>query len=97
MIIKYYSYVDQSIYIIDGVQDVAVPSNPAFGDYALHPWKVFNFDTSLPTDYVAKAITFSKDGPCMLRVYGTAYICNDAGKTIEKVVNYASPEGQVSL
>jgi len=89
MIIKYYS-TDGSLYIIEGVEDVAVPNNPVFGDYALDPRKVFDFEHGNDENDRAplnpqRIITYVKDGPCMLKVWGVAYICNDDGKTIEKV------------
>lgn len=88
MIIKYYS-TDSTLTIIEDVTDIRVPANPAFGDYANDPWLVFDFDhdndTPVMPPHPQKVISYAKDGPCMLKVYGVAYICNDEGKTIEKV------------
>jgi len=87
MIIKYYTS-DLRTVIIDGVSDVHINSNPAFGDFALKPWQVFKFDepeNCAPTPRPSKVITYAKDGPCVLYVYNIAYVCNDDGKTIEKV------------
>lgn len=85
MLIKYYSQ-DASLHIIENVTAVRVPANPAMGDYALEPWQVFCFDEELTRDQKpVKVISYEKDGPCMLKVYGVAYICSDDGKTIEKV------------
>lgn len=83
MIIKYYTQ-DASLIIIENVTDVCVPANPAFGDYALEPWQVFDFDSDQAGN-PPKIISYAKDGPCMLKVWGVAYICNDDGKTLEKV------------
>lgn len=92
MLIKYYS-LDSSLHIIENVTDIGVPSNPAFGDYANDPWQVFDFDfdpRSIPESRPCfRPISYAKDGPCMLKCYNIAYICNDDGKTIEKVI--ASP------
>lgn len=90
MLIKYYT-LDGSLVIIDSICDVSSPSNPAFGEYASDNYKVYDFDTkdhgthgSTPNG-TPKIIEFANDGPCILKVFGTAYICNDDGKTIEKV------------
>lgn len=87
MLIKHYT-LDGSLYIIDNVQDVHVPTNPAMGDYSLEAWKVFDFDDPKETVTVhkPKIITYVCDGPCVLKVYGISYICNNDGKTIEKVI-----------
>lgn len=91
MIIKNYTR-DGSLTIIDNVTDVAVPTAPSFGDYALDPWAVFEFeDAALTSEEKPSVITYAKDGPCALKVWGVAYICNDDGKTIE-TVRYFSPE-----
>lgn len=92
MLIKYYSK-DQSLIIIDGICDISVPSFPAHGEYASENYKVYDFDNCFKEqsgrvvnpELPHKIIEFSKDAPCILKVYGTAYICNDDGKTIEKV------------
>ena len=86
MLIKYYT-TDERTIILDNISDVHINSNPAFGDFALDPWVVYSFDE--PDDELLrpnKVITFAKDGPCVLYVFGTAYVCNDEGKTIEKVI-----------
>lgn len=90
MLIKLYTE-NNSLVIIDNVTDVSVPSSPAYGEYALESYfKVYNFETPLdnPADEAKrtrKVIEFAKDAPCVLMVYNVAYICNDDGKTIEKV------------
>lgn len=88
MIIKYYT-ADLRTIIIDGVSDVHINANPCFGDFALDPWQVFKFDEPedcVPIPKPSKVITYSKEGCCVLYVYNVAYVCNDDGKTIEKVV-----------
>ena len=88
MLIKLYTE-DNSLAIIDNITDISVPSFPAHGEYASENYKVYNFET--PTELKTeqkrpfKIIEFAKNAPCILYVYGTAYICNDDGKTIEKV------------
>jgi len=88
MLIKYYS-TSGDVIIMDNVQDVRINPNPAFGDFALDPWQVFEFDNieqnCAPPQRPSKVITFAKDGPCVLYVWNVAYVCNDDGKTIEKV------------
>ena len=89
MLIKYYT-ADLRTIIIDGIQDVHINANPAFGDFALDPWKVFDFEEpqdQAPVPRPSKVITYAKDGPCVLYVRNVAYVCNDEGKTIEKVMN----------
>lgn len=91
MLIKLYTK-DASLHMIENVTDVSVPANPAFGDYSLEPWQVFDFELERPQDErekPGKVITFAKDGPCMMKVWNVAYICTDEGKTIEKV--YSGP------
>lgn len=95
MIIKYYTK-DGTLVLIEHVADICVPTRPAFGDYSLDFWRVFDFDSE--KDYNGRpdrkpndpkphsVITYSDgNGPCALYVYNTAYICTDEGKTIEKV------------
>ena len=90
------------IHIISNVDDVSVlrgDKSYSPNDPAPHPMKDFFFDwldTNDPYEpdhdkvYSVREIHFSKDGPCRLFVARLAYICNDDGRTIEKVV--AGPE-----
>lgn len=82
MIIKYYSPAG-STHIIAGVQDVSIIHEPEYHQYLQEPWQLF--DDEGPAKGSAPIISYAKDGPCALAVRGTAYICNDEGKTIEKV------------
>ena len=85
MIIKLYTR-NESLFILEGVEDVSVPSNPAKGDYALEPWSVYDFEThEEEPERTPKYIEYAKDGPSVLKVFNLAYICNDEGKTIETV------------
>lgn len=91
MLIKNYT-TDGTLVIIDGITDVAIPKNPPFGEYALEPWQVFDFENEKrPKSEKPYVITFSKHGPCALKVWNKAYICNDEGRTIERV-NYLAPD-----
>lgn len=85
MLIKYYS-LDGSLVIIDGICDISVPTSPPRGEYASNNYKVYEFDHIPEPSAPITIIEFAKDAPCILKVYGTAYICNDDGKTIEKVI-----------
>lgn len=79
MIIKYYT-TQASTIILDGVSDVCI--------YKEKPELSEGFDTFTFSDEKSEFpqyITYAKDGPCMLVVNGLAYVCNDDGKTIEKV------------
>lgn len=81
MIIKYYTTQGTTI-ILDNLTDVHIyDSRPLFeGEFNL-----FEFDRALDKDEKTKFITYARDGACMLVVHATAYVCNDDGKTIEKV------------
>lgn len=96
MLIKNYTR-SGDLQIIENVKDVTVkaacicydPTVPTVG-----PWKEFFFepvqdlssDDAKGTTYVAQEICYAHDGPCKLFVTGHAYICNDDGKTLEKIV-----------
>lgn len=93
MLIKYYG-LDGSLTIIDSISDVRVPKNPDIQAFENDlSWNTFTFDG--PVDNSTKcdlrAITYADDGPCVLIVWGIAYICNDDGKTIERVVGPGCP------
>lgn len=83
MIIKYYTQ-DGSLVIIENVEDVCVPSSPLVDSSEDQDYAYFDFDPDALTE-PRKHITYAKEGPCVLCVRGTAYICNNDGKTIEKV------------
>jgi hypothetical protein len=84
MLIKYYN-LQGDIHIIEGIQDVSIPKDPK--DSSDDKWSIYSFDPSLDSGCSPpKIIEYAKDGPCRLYVYGTAYICNDDGKTLHKVV-----------
>lgn len=83
MLIKYYT-TDATLIIIENVTDVAVPASLNAEDYSAYAEYCFDA-VSEDTGFPCKYITYSKDGPCALMVYNIAYICNDEGKTIEKV------------
>ena len=93
MLIKYYTY-DGSLIIIDNVKDIEVPSGFVSYDpiQAGDDFKDYLFDNFLDDSQLdiaikrTRIITYSNgEGACRLIVCGTAYICNDDGKTIEKV------------
>lgn len=95
MLIKIYSRFDNTLHIIDGVTDVSVkdgnvsynphrPIDPELSGKDLF-LEVRAPDEDYETEYVTREITYAKDGICRLFICGVAYICNDDGKTIEKV------------
>jgi hypothetical protein len=87
MLIKYYN-LDDDIYIIEGVQDVTIPSKESADRQAtqdVEGFNEFNFDKVVSALAPLRFIEYAKDGPCRLFVYGTAYICSDDGKTIHKL------------
>jgi len=87
MLIKLYT-LENDIHIIEGVQDVTVyntaPESP-------RECELFVFDdigkvVGNPA-FPSRIIEYAKDGICQLLVFNKAYICNDDGKTLEKVVS----------
>jgi len=81
MIIKYYTNDPQPlIVILENVSDVTVfQDEPEIeGEFT-----TLNFDNQVGGTH--PCITYADDGVRLLHVYGTAYICNNDGKTIEKV------------
>ena len=92
MLIKYYATNDD-LHIIEDVTDVSVLAHAPEGiedeengwsEYILEDTSMFEKMFQPPK---AKIIQYSKDGPCRLFVFGSAYICSDEGKTIERVVS----------
>lgn len=101
MLIKYYKYSETpaaDLCIIEDVENVVVHGGlfelSSLGDdhaiisnHYLYDEKLYGTprtpDVQMP---MKKMITFRKDGIlCRLSVVGTAYVCNNDGKTIEKV------------
>lgn len=79
MLIKYYTTQATTI-ILDGVSDICI--------YKEKPELSNGYDEFIFSEEKSefpKYITYAKNGPCMLQVNGIAYVCNDDGKTIEKV------------
>lgn len=96
MIIKYYDYIlspVSDLFIIENVENVVVhgalfqsdDTGPDINQYQLHLF--YDNDQLISNDKPSKKlITFRQNGvTCRLAVYGTAYICNNDGETIEKV------------
>ncbi len=93
MLIKLYTK-KNDLHIIENVKDVSVMN----GDMSYNPdvpddsgFQVFVFDEfphSVKSDgeYLVREIRYADDGPCKLLVANKAYICNDEGRTLEKVV-----------
>jgi len=96
MLIKYYDYTlspVSDLFIIENIENVVVHGaifqpeemGPDINQVQNHLF--YDNDVLIETDRPSKKlITFRKDG-CIQRlaVYGTAYICNNDGETIEKV------------
>ena len=79
MLIKYYTTQATTV-ILDNVSDICI--------YKEKPELENGYDSfcfSDETSEFPQYITYAKNGPCMLHVHGLAYVCNDDGKTIEKV------------
>jgi hypothetical protein len=84
MLIKYYSPTG-SIHLIENVSDVAIIPEPDHEQYKSDAWDYFDFDQG-PTIDKPTVVSFGRDGACARAVRGYAYICNDEGKTLEKVI-----------
>lgn len=101
MLIKYYTLAPTdrpsgSLHIIEGVSSVSVPqevfSSGERPQDVVHDsatcYRLDNFGPEQqPNPFFKKIITFKEnDGTYgYLEVFGKAYVCNDDGKTIEKV------------
>lgn len=88
MLIKYYA-VNGNVHIIEDVTDVTVLANYP-GDSSEDVTQEYIFDdpevVAGDNPQVARVVQYAKDGPCRLFVFGTAYICSNEGKTLEKVI-----------
>lgn len=99
MLIKYYGYIPESapsspdLFVIENASNVVVhggifKTNEHGPDINIVQNHLFyDKDSEIQSEKpFKKLISFFKDG-CIhrLQVYGTAYVCNDNGETIEKV------------
>ena len=91
MIIKYYTNeFPETLYILEDVSDIEAPTSlvTEHTPSEIHeaPVVVHQYDRNYDEKSFAKIVFFKKDGALhQLNVFGTAYICNNDGKTIEKV------------
>ena len=88
MLIKIYT-LNNNIHIIENVQDVTVydKSPSDIDDAELYIFDDISvFDEGDNKKLSPKFIEYAKDGVCRALIYNKAYICNNDGKTLEKVV-----------
>ena len=85
MIIKYYD-LDKNIHLIENVKDISIynrlPEEPIA---EIETIVLEGFDLSKEITIPCKVVHYSDNGLKQLLVFGIAYICNDDGKTLEKV------------
>ena len=85
MLIKYYD-LNNNIHLIEKVKDVSIyKSVPEANEGLLETIVLEGFDFSKEIKDPCKIVHYSDNGLKQLLVFNVAYICNDDGKTIEKV------------
>ncbi len=84
MLIKYYD-LNNNIHLIEKVKDVSIYNKVPEESDEIETMVLEDFDFSKEVKNPCKVVHYADNGLKQLLVFGKAYICNDDGKTIEKV------------
>lgn len=93
MLIKVYT-TSEDLHIIENVKDVSViagdriynPDIPDDSGFQTLVFDKFQHSVGHGAEYLVREIRFANDGPYKVIIANKAYICNNDGKTLEKVI-----------